>query len=166
DERIPHLLRCPAAVRFLSCEPLLGPVNVRQALTYHRKPDEDFGSFGNVLADMQGVDWVIAGGESGPGARPCDATWIRSLVEQCRAAAVPVFVKQLGAHPWDSAGETRAGAYTSGGFRYGEFRVKGEILHLRDPKGGDPSEWPEDLRVREFPWPAEAQRIPPSNPTD
>ncbi len=46
-----------------------------------------------------GVDWVIVGGESGPGARPCDVGWIRDIVQQCRAASVPVFVKQLGAKP-------------------------------------------------------------------
>lgn len=144
DERIPHLLRCPAAVRFLSCEPLLGPVDVRQALTYHRRPGEDFGSFGNVLAAMQGVDWVIAGGESGPGARPCNVAWIRSLVEQCRESGVACFVKQLGAHP----------VRPPDGLYFGPAHA---LIPIRDPKGGDAAEWPEDLRVRQFPEPAEVE---------
>lgn len=144
DERIPHLLRCPAAVRFLSCEPLLGPVDVRQALTYHRRPGEDFGSFGNILAAMQGVDWVIAGGESGPGARPCNVAWIRSLRDQCAAAGVPYFLKQLGADP----------GYTGAGGPGTHSPIR---LLCRDPKGGDPEEWPLDLRVRQFPQAAEVE---------
>jgi protein gp37 len=82
------------------------------------------------------IDWVIVGGESGPGARPCDVAWIRSIVEQCRAAAVPCFVKQLGAQPEQSGTDARA---------------HGSLLDLCDKKGGDPSEWPADLRVRRFP---------------
>ena len=77
DERIPLLLETPAAVRFLSCEPLLGPVDLR-ALVFH-------------------IDWAIIGGESGGGARPCDRRWIYDLLAQCHAADVPAFVKQLGA---------------------------------------------------------------------
>lgn len=106
DERIPHLLATPAAVRFLSCEPLLGPVDLDMVVT------EGTGC----------LDWVIVGGESGRKARPCDVSWVRSLVGQCRAADVPVFVKQLGA-----------------------------AHRLYDAKGGDPAEWPEDLRVRQWP---------------
>ena len=81
DQRIPCLLRCPAAVRFLSCEPLLGPI-VNQS---------------GQRNWTDGMDWVIVGGESGPQARPCDVGWIRGVVGQCREAGVPVFVKQLGA---------------------------------------------------------------------
>ena len=54
---------------------------------------------GRPCRDVEHVDWVIVGGESGPGARPCDVSWIASVVRQCREAGVPVFVKQLGA-PW------------------------------------------------------------------
>lgn len=74
DERIPHLKETPAALRFLSCEPLLERVEV----------------------DLNGIDWVIAGGESGPGARPMHPDWARSLLSQCRAAGVPFFFKQWG----------------------------------------------------------------------
>lgn len=92
---------------------------------------------------LPSLDWLIVGGESGPEARPCDLAWVRSAVEQCKVAGVPVFVKQLGAR-----------AYNSGGNRKSSNRKIAEIataLRLRDRKGGDPFEWPEDLRVREFP---------------
>ncbi len=129
DERIPLLLETPAAVRFLSVEPLLGPVDLRQP--FQRDFPDSFDTDGTdpraTWAEL--LDWVIVGGESGPAARPCDVAWIRSIVEQCRAAAVPVFVKQLGSMP---VGEP---------WRYPP----------RDRKGGDPDEWPEDLRVRQFP---------------
>lgn len=82
DERIPLLLQTPARVRFLSCEPLLGPVDLEL-----EKPDN---------GEPMGLDWVIAGGESGPGARPMHPDWIRSLRDQCDTADVPFFFKQWG----------------------------------------------------------------------
>lgn len=106
DLRIPALLDTPAAVRFLSCEPLLGPVDLTRI---RRIP------VGGSIA------WVIVGGESGAGARPMELDWARTLVEQCKAAYVPVFVKQLGS-VWAGGGH-----------------------------GGDMGAWPADLRVREFP---------------
>lgn len=89
DERIPLLLQTPAAVRFLSCEPLLGPVNLFQAgaLSGGVVNEIEFSAHGNI-------DWVIAGGESGPGARPMDEEWVRSLKDQCVAAGVSFFYKQ------------------------------------------------------------------------
>jgi len=114
DERIPKLLRIPARVRFLSVEPLLGPVTIAQHPPSVAAP---------------GLDWAIIGGESGQVARPCDVSWVRSLVEQCRAAGVAPFVKQLGSvsksHGFDN--------------------------HHADKKGGNPEEWSADLRLREFP---------------
>lgn len=84
DERIPELLKIPAAVRFLSCEPLLGFVDVVSWLgTGHPEFDP-------------GVDWVIVGGESGPKARPFDLGWAESIEQQCAHASVACFVKQLG----------------------------------------------------------------------
>jgi protein gp37 len=106
--RIDTLREVPAAVRFLSLEPLL----------------EDLGEL-----DLSGISWAIIGGESGPGARPCNTVWVREIVEQCKAAGVACFVKQLGAHV----------------IQNGERRIK------RDKKGGDMDEFPYDLRVREFP---------------
>lgn len=153
DERIPHLLRCPAAVRFLSCEPLLGPVDLRSvghgyhdALTSTCCPF--CGEYGvdpcPPCRNGEGVmvDWIIAGGESGPRARPCNVGWIRSIVDQCREAGVPVFVKQLGADP--------RVCYPSRSQAWPDSEVEYEAP-LHDPKGGNPEEWPEDLRVREWP---------------
>jgi protein gp37 len=126
DLRIPALLDTPAAVRFLSCEPLLGPVLLRGWVQEPRGccPDQP----GRECVSEPGqrsVDWVILGGESGAGARPMHLDWARALVEQCRDAAVPVFVKQLGS----------AWAWSSG---WGG-------------KGALPEQWPADLRVREWP---------------
>ena len=83
--RIPALLDTPAAVRFLSAEPLLGPINLHA--WPHGDPAED---------GFHRLDWVIAGGESGPGARPMDVAWAWDLLNQCDAAGVPFFLKQTG----------------------------------------------------------------------
>lgn len=128
DARIPHLLKTPAAVRFLSCEPLLGPVDLDIEDAMYSRRDNN----GNCWMTRGEIDWVIVGGESGHGARPCNIEWIRSLVSQCKAASVPVFVKQLGR------------SYFSGDNNHSH-------IFPRDSHGADPSEWPEDLRVREFP---------------
>jgi len=90
-----------------------------------------------------GIHWVIVGGESGPGARPCRVEWIRDIVRQCRDAGVPVFVKQLGA----AATGGVAGDWTPQGV---QLALRGGI-RLGDRKGGDWYEWPADLRVREYP---------------
>ena len=80
---------------------------------------------------IRGISWVIVGGESGPGARPFNLAWAESLRDQCKASNVAFFMKQVGSRPLSACG---CGP-----------------LHLEDRKGGDPSEWPEALRVREFP---------------
>lgn len=131
DARIPQLLATPAAIRFVSAEPLLGPVELdgaccgESALTSEcwgectwcddgrpglhncwkgRQTNAEF------LAGRSGLDWVIVGGESGPGARPMHPDWVRSLRDQCQAAGVPFFFKQWGEwRPAFSASE--AGAY-------------------------------------------------------
>lgn len=114
DERIPHLLSVPAAVRFLSCEPLLGAIDLPSAC--------------EAITQIS-VDWVIVGGESGPGSRLMVPAWARTIILDCQAAGVPVFMKQTGA-------------------------VLAREWKLRDThKGGDPDEWPEWMRVREFPTP-------------
>lgn len=149
DERIPLLLDTPAAIRFLSCAPLLGPVSLQQSWRdylegwdtapehvchgdeerCHRMCPEP------IQVRTAAVDWVIVGGESGPGARSCDIHWVRDLVAQCGFAGVPCFVKQLGSNPDNSA------------------QPDGDLIkaYIRDRKGGDMAEWPEDLRVRQFP---------------
>lgn len=83
DDRIPQLLQTPAAVRFLSCEPLLESIDLRKYL--------------------HGISWVIIGGESGTDARSCHIDWIKSIVQQCQSANVAVFVKQLGSNPVNAA---------------------------------------------------------------
>lgn len=87
DERIPVLLDIPAAVRFVSCEPLLGPVNLDPTWT------GGAGRYGRNY-QMPQLDWVIAGPETGPGKRECKAWWIYNLREQCQTAAVPFFLKK------------------------------------------------------------------------
>ena len=85
DERIPLLLKTPAAVRFVSVEPMLGPVNLHMVPILVRGPRE---------TALRQLDWVICGCESGPKARPMDPSWARSLKDQCAKAGVPFFYKQ------------------------------------------------------------------------
>jgi protein gp37 len=139
DERIPLLLQTPSAVRFISYEPALGPVTIEPFLW-----DED-----DRHDALCGLDWVIVGGESGPGARPFNVAWARSIVQQCQTAGVPVFVKQLGA--WPYADWPDGAPFQPLQFRHTGRRKIAPFLSLHSPKGGDPLEWPEDLRVREFP---------------
>lgn len=131
DERISHVLRVPAAVRFVSYEPALGPVDFTRLRDDHLL----WSAIERRNPDAVSLDWIIVGGESGPRARPFDVAWARSVVKQCRAAGVAVFCKQLGSKP--------VGLPTlSGGTPFPP---------LKSRKGGDPSEWPEDLRVRQYP---------------
>lgn len=88
---------------------------------------------------------IIVGGESGPGARPFDLAWARSVVEQCRAAGCAAFVKQLGARPFDTDPPAGMGRPLLPGTE------NGRPIDLKDRKGGDMAEWDADLRVREFP---------------
>lgn len=90
DQRIPALLQVPAAVRFLSCEPLLGPVDIRHRMGSLVWTERD------RYETTRGIDWVICGGESGPHARPMHPDWARGLRDQCAAAGVPFFFKQWG----------------------------------------------------------------------
>lgn len=153
DAFIPLLLRIPAAVRFVSAEPLLEQVNLlghmmsslapgdcaacgkghgftRCPNTGGVAPTSDSGcsSFRRVVG--RGIDWVIVGGESGSRARPYNINWGIQIIKQCRDAGVPVFHKQVGSNWTD-------------GFGPGP--------RLKDRAGADPSEWPVDLRVQKFP---------------
>jgi len=137
DERIPELLKIPARVRFLSVEPLLGPVDLHMAdrlneLLVRPKRGQRF--------ECRRIDWVIVGGESGPGARLCNIEWIGDIVRQCKAAGVPCFVKQLGTKPEITEADIHN-------------KNHHWLWRMRDPKGGNMAEWPEDLRVREWPEP-------------
>ena len=96
DLRIPALLDTPAAVRFLSCEPLLGPVDLTPWSRVYPTTALDSDGYGGSTntARIPGLHWVIVGGESGPGARPMDLDWARALVEQCMHTDIACFVKQ------------------------------------------------------------------------
>jgi protein gp37 len=178
DERIPVLLETPAAKRFVSYEPALGPVDFQQIRnTVGMAEGQDFidalegrcwvasgpDYYDTTPADAQ-LDWIIVGGESGPGARPFDVAWARSTVEQCKAAGVACFVKQIGSRPrgWCRAILEALGpeyppleeypadycdAWEAGEGSCGDRRC----VFLQSRKGDDPSEWPDDLRVQEFP---------------
>lgn len=97
DKRIPELLKVPARVRFLSCEPLLGPVDLDQAI-YGPQPRDGLSCFGftDGFGYEASIHWVIVGGESGPSARPMHPEWARSLRDQCQAAGVAFHFKQWG----------------------------------------------------------------------
>lgn len=135
DERIPLLLQTPATVRFVSLEPMLGPVDITKYM-----PDADRLKWfdgveqlecgGKIYPRIPELKWVIVGGESGPKARPCEVDWVRSVIRQCKAAGTACFVKQLGSNP------------TLHGF---------VGMPLKNSKGSNPDEWSEDLRIREFP---------------
>ena len=152
DQRIPLLLQTPAAVRFISLEPQLAHVDLRPFLFRNEDPrfrccprclystNRDETTCPNDGATLQredvALDWVIQGGESGHGARPFDVAWARAARDQCRAAGVPFFLKQLGAKP----------------FCEPTVPIPSDRSPLKDRKGGDESEWPEDLRgCRAFP---------------
>lgn len=128
DERVPILAATPAAVRFVSVEPMLGPVDFNWPTKFA----------------YSGIGWIIYGGESGHGARPCNVEWIRDGLRQCKAAGVPAFVKQLGARPYSETSGQIGSIATS-------FMYQRSDARLTHPKGGDPGEWPEGLRIREFP---------------
>lgn len=104
DERIPLLQKIPTKVRFLSCEPLLGSVNLKHGFFKNIPISEvpgsalDDGAYAcrEFLAPLNAIHWVICGGESGPGARPMNPDWARSLRDQCAAAGKPFFFKQWG----------------------------------------------------------------------
>lgn len=105
DERLPWLIKAQAQTRFLSLEPLLGPI---------------------ILHSLQDIDWVIIGGESGPNARFMNLEWICNILDQCRAANVPVFIKQLGT-------------------------VWAKDIGAKHSKGGDWEDWHPDFWIRMWP---------------
>lgn len=158
--RVTWLLDTPAAVRFVSIEPQLGPVdltNIEIVAADGNRPRASLNALTGHVAGPDDIlptklDWIIVGGESGPGARPFDLGWARAIVQQCKAAGVACFVKQLGAKPYE--GEL---AEPTGRFRTDpetgrrQIEVTATAIRLRNRKGGDPQEWTADLNVREFP---------------
>lgn len=152
DERIPLLLKTPAAVRFISAEPLLGPVylsDIKERILPNMRGDNHIHIDALRCFVPAHIDWVICGGESGPNARPMQLEWARLLRDQCKAAGVAFFFKQLGSRPESHQKESlpfeelfkdRCGQESAG------------VWALRD-KGhhGNIDEFPEDLRIREYP---------------
>jgi protein gp37 len=111
DERIPMLLQIPAVKRFVSIEPMLGPVRFKTEKEMYEEAagmglENMFFSFNNINPNGIGLDWTICGGETGPGARPMHPDWARSLRDQCHAAGVPFFFKQWGEFAPDDMGES------------------------------------------------------------
>jgi protein gp37 len=138
DARVPELLHCPAVVRFLSVEPLLESVDLSAAtegIIYTKDGRLD------RTEGLRPVDWVIIGGESGPRARRCDVGWVQRAMLRCQLSRVPVFVKQLGAHI--TVGDSQ--------WSFSKDAPESQRWYLADRKGGNPGEWPDALRVREFP---------------
>lgn len=143
--RIADLLNTPAARRFVSFEPALGPVDLASVLKVScprcgllQIPSRDQFCQGcaDILVGRRRLDWVIIGGESGPRARPFNLAWLRFVISQCKAAGVPIFVKQLGARPISDS-------------------VMDQIWleKLTDLKGENINEWPPDVRIRQYPEP-------------
>ncbi len=148
DSRWEHMRKLAAAgwKVWCSAEPLLSHINMEAAL-------------------RDGLSWCVVGGESGHGARPMSIEWVRGIIRQCRDAEVPVFVKQMGAKPYETNIDVAIKndavvsiAAKSHPHLQGFTRITdsdGTYLRknwrLKDKKGGDMAEWPEDLRVREVP---------------
>ncbi len=101
DKRIPELLKVPSRIRFLSCEPLLGPVDLHFERSFEEGGEQQY--------RMDGLHWVICGGESGHGARPMHPDWALDLMYQCFAASVPFFFKQ-----WGGVNKKQAGRVLDG----------------------------------------------------
>ena len=147
DERIRYLLQTRAAVRWVSYEPALGPVDfisdgrnwLIDVCCRYGKGKEENGSDGCDGPGCMGtrISWCVVGGESGPGARPFNLQWARDIIAQCKAAGVPIFMKQLGARPYGLGCPIDCPCGVHHGFA--------------NRKGGDWSEWPEEFRVREYP---------------
>lgn len=166
DARIPDLLATPAAVRFVSAEPLLGPIDFMR-ISLGRKTGVVFGEDGapdraetfqvvrdalmDTGGDFERLDWIIVGGESGLNARPMQLSWARSIVEQCHAADVACFVKQMGRSVRMDRHDAVQPVALGGGWRADGPGAPEGIVTFVDRKGGDPLHWPADLRVRQMP---------------
>jgi protein gp37 len=156
DERIADLAATPAVLRWVSFEPLLGPVEVcnGRANRWSVPTRRDAAGNGIEWTDpgpaFIPVDWVVVGGESGRHARVNDLAWPRALRDQCRAAGVPFFHKQAGACVRVPRGDALQFALDGSWTAESPGAAQG-IARPGHPKGADPREWPPDLRIREFP---------------
>jgi protein gp37 len=150
DERVPDLLACDAMVFWVSYEPALGPVDFSRFLraslvlptgvrVQHPDPRAQLGG----TWDTRRIGWIVCGGESGPRARPFNLAWARAVRDQCAAMSVPYFFKQAGANVYDEGK----------GLLDDEDPLAIDVVRvmLKAKKGGDLSEIPADLRIRQFP---------------
>lgn len=122
DKRCPILEQVPAKIRWLSVEPMFGPID----LSKHFENGHESGGPAGWVDDPSPISWVICGGESGRGARPMQASWVTDLLGQCRRYGVSFFFKQKGV-------------------------VMAKEMGCKAEKGDDPSEWPDEFKVQEFP---------------
>jgi protein gp37 len=135
DERIPALLKTPAAVRWVSYEPALEKVDFTYALSQCHNFTPYEGDYGAALV-TRGIDWIVAGGESGPGARPAHPDWFRAARDQCQAAGVPFFFKQWGEWipldhwPHDECGKPYDTEYKPGKLYLGTHRENMTFLRV------------------------------------
>lgn len=139
DRDIPKLLKLPARYHGASLEPLLEAINLTH-MDVEAAGDKEWcqinclsgkhSDMGRPCPDIPNINWIVVGGESGGGAKPCVVGWIKNIVADCNTELVHVFVKQLGANPTNREGES--------------------CPHIKHRKGADMNEWPEELRVREF----------------
>jgi protein gp37 len=141
DARWQHLAKVPAATRFVSHEPAIGPLTLRCAdcgdsLVEHRGSTHCPGLF---------PTWTITGGESGGGPRPYQIEWARDILAQCAGTNVVPFVKQMGANAITSTNSDRV-MFGDTAPEKPHFRLK-----LADRAGSDPTEWPQDVNVQRFP---------------
>lgn len=150
NARIRLLLKIPAVCHGLSMEPLLGPVDLNR-IALDKNTDSYFDCLtglhcynGRVIGPR--VAWLIIGGESGRGARQCEMEWVQSLVEQGQKANVPTFVKQLGALVLTE--EPHEDKWPAG--TEFDHNCISRVL-LKDPKGGNPAEWPKEIRIQQWP---------------
>lgn len=151
EERVPQLLKIPAAIHGLSCEPLLGPLDLNKAGATYSDVEGAVGDPGLTRTFEVGkVDWVIAGGESGPDARACSVNWIADVQRQCKEAGVAYFAKQLGRFPTTSNANLNDWPDNTFMREYGTGAASA-LIDLKDKKGGNMAEWPEELRVRQWP---------------
>lgn len=158
NQRVPVLLGIPAALHWVSCEPMLDDVDFTwlqvneginggelKSINYVQTVDALNGTYitdmGMAYDTPNKLKWIIVGGESGVGARAFCMSWVRNIIHDCTDAKVPVFVKQLGAKPYETTDDEHAE----------DTWPVDHYLNLKDRKGGDMDEWPDDLKIREYP---------------
>ncbi|HEX2879700.1 MAG TPA: DUF5131 family protein, partial [Polyangiaceae bacterium] len=140
--------------RWISAEPLIGPLELEDYLSGDCAPVDYGGAFYEESGPA--LDWVVVGGESGNGSRPFDLSWARNIVHDCEEAGVACFVKQLGKRPFDtghdSVGHDSEISHDADvSTKTLEDLLKEYPVKLKSRKGADPGEWEAYLRVRQFP---------------